>query len=97
MLGTTFLLALRSIARHKLRSFLTILGIIIGVGAVVTMVTLGKATTAAVQASISARLLRKQLTGAGARDTPSPAARARHAARTCSYRWTRASCDHWAR
>ncbi len=54
MLGTTLLLALRSIARHKLRSFLTILGIIIGVGAVVTMVTLGKATTAAVQAQISA-------------------------------------------
>jgi putative ABC transport system permease protein len=54
MFGTTLLLALRSIARHKLRSFLTILGIIIGVGAVVTMVTLGKATTAAVQQNISA-------------------------------------------
>jgi putative ABC transport system permease protein len=53
MLGTTFLLAIRSIARHKLRSFLTTLGIIIGVGAVVTMVTLGKATTAAVQKQIS--------------------------------------------
>jgi putative ABC transport system permease protein len=37
-----------------LRSFLTILGIVIGVGAVVTMVTLGKATTAAVQQQISA-------------------------------------------
>ena len=45
MLGTTLLLALRSIGRHKLRSFLTTLGIIIGVAAVVTMVTLGKATT----------------------------------------------------
>ncbi|CAN5828706.1 ABC transporter permease [soil metagenome] len=54
MLGTTFLLAIRSILRHKLRSFLTTLGIIIGVGAVVTMVTLGQATTAAVQKSISA-------------------------------------------
>ena len=54
MLGTTFLLALRSILRHKLRSFLTTLGIIIGVGAVVTMVTLGKATTAAVQQQIAA-------------------------------------------
>ena len=53
MIGTTFLLALRSIARHKLRSFLTTLGIIIGVAAVVTMVTLGQATTAAVQKSIS--------------------------------------------
>jgi len=54
MFGTTLVLALRSIRRHLLRSFLTILGIVIGVGAVVTMVTLGKATTAAVQASISA-------------------------------------------
>lgn len=54
MLATTFLLAIRSILRHKLRSFLTTLGIIIGVGAVVTMVTLGQATTAAVQKQISA-------------------------------------------
>ncbi|RZK04032.1 MAG: FtsX-like permease family protein [Novosphingobium sp.] len=54
MLGTIFLLALRSIRRHMLRSFLTILGIVIGVGAVVAMTTLGKATTAAVQQQISA-------------------------------------------
>jgi putative ABC transport system permease protein len=54
MFGTTLVLALRSIRRHLLRSFLTTLGIVIGVGAVVTMVTLGKATTSAVQASISA-------------------------------------------
>ena len=54
MIGTTFLLALRSIRRHMLRSFLTVLGIVIGVAAVVTMVTLGNATTAAVQSQISA-------------------------------------------
>ena len=53
MLGTILLLALRSIRRHMLRSFLTILGIVIGVGAVVAMTTLGKATTAAVQQQIS--------------------------------------------
>jgi putative ABC transport system permease protein len=53
MFGTTFVLAVRSIMRHKLRSILTALGIIIGVAAVVTMVTLGKATTAAVQKQIS--------------------------------------------
>lgn len=53
MFGTTLLLALRSIARHKLRSFLTTLGIIIGVAAVVTMVTLGRATTAQVQQNIA--------------------------------------------
>lgn len=53
MFGTTLLLALRSIRRHLLRSFLTVLGIVIGVAAVVTMVTLGNATTAAVQSQIA--------------------------------------------
>ena len=53
MFGTTFILAVRSISRHKLRSFLTTLGIIIGVAAVVAMVTLGKATTKAAQAQIA--------------------------------------------
>lgn len=53
MLGTTFLLAIRSILRHKLRSFLTTLGIIIGVAAVVTISTLGQATTSAVQSNIA--------------------------------------------
>ena len=33
MLGTTIILAFRAINRHKLRSFLTTLGIIIGVAA----------------------------------------------------------------
>lgn len=53
MLGTTFILAFRSIRRHLMRSFLTTLGIIIGVAAVVTMVTLGQATTQAVQQQIA--------------------------------------------
>ena len=53
MLGTTFVLAFRSIRRHLMRSFLTTLGIIIGVAAVVTMVTLGQATTIAVQKQIA--------------------------------------------
>ncbi|MDP5277764.1 ABC transporter permease [Sphingomonas sp. DG1-23] len=53
MFGTTFILAIRSIFRHKLRSFLTTLGIIIGVAAVVAMVTLGNATTKAAQAQVA--------------------------------------------
>lgn len=53
MLATTFALAFRSIQRHLMRSFLTTLGIIIGVAAVVTMVTLGQATTMAVQEQIA--------------------------------------------
>lgn len=54
MLGTTILLSLREIRRHILRSILTTLGIIIGVAAVVTMVTLGNGVTASVQEDISA-------------------------------------------
>jgi putative ABC transport system permease protein len=53
MLITTFFLALREIRRHLMRSFLTVLGIVIGVASVVTMVTLGNGTTAAVQQQIS--------------------------------------------
>jgi putative ABC transport system permease protein len=53
MLGTTIILAIREIRRHMLRSFLTILGIVIGVMSVVTMVTLGNGATAAVKEQIS--------------------------------------------
>jgi putative ABC transport system permease protein len=53
MLGTTILLAIREIRRHLLRSFLTVLGIVIGVWAVVTMVTLGNGATAAVKQQIA--------------------------------------------
>ncbi|MFB0610801.1 ABC transporter permease [Aurantiacibacter poecillastricola] len=53
MIGATFLLALREIRRHLLRSFLTTLGIIIGVAAVITMVTLGQGLTADVQEEVS--------------------------------------------
>lgn len=52
MFGNTILLALRSIRRNLLRSFLTILGIVIGVSAVITMVTLGNGATMAVQSQI---------------------------------------------
>ena len=53
MLLNTLFLALRSIRRNLLRSFLTILGIVIGVSAVITMVTLGKGATQSVQMQIS--------------------------------------------
>jgi putative ABC transport system permease protein len=49
----TLQLALRSIRRNLLRSFLTILGIVIGVSAVITMVTLGNGATMAIQNQIS--------------------------------------------
>src|SRR5450830_72444 len=53
MLYSVFMLALRSIQRNLLRSFLTILGIVIGVAAVITMVTLGNGTTQAIKTQIS--------------------------------------------
>ncbi|MCU0969756.1 MAG: ABC transporter permease [Rubrivivax sp.] len=49
----TLLLALREIRRNLLRSFLTILGIVIGVAAVITMVTVGNGATRAVSDQIS--------------------------------------------
>ena len=53
MSWNTLLLALREIRRNLMRSFLTILGIVIGVAAVVTMVTLGNGATQAVADQIS--------------------------------------------
>ncbi|MBK9517965.1 MAG: ABC transporter permease [Anaeromyxobacter sp.] len=53
MLLSVFLLAIRSVQRNLLRSFLTILGIVIGVSAVITMVTLGNGATQAIQTQIS--------------------------------------------
>ena len=53
MLWETFKLAQREIRRNVLRSTLTILGIVIGVAAVITMVTLGGGATAQVTEDIS--------------------------------------------
>ncbi len=53
MLFSVFMLALRSVRRNLLRSFLTILGIVIGVSAVITMVTLGKGATRAIEDKIT--------------------------------------------
>ncbi len=52
MLWNAFLLALREIRRNVLRSILTILGVVIGVAAVIVMVTLGGGATRAVATQI---------------------------------------------
>ncbi|MCX5494163.1 ABC transporter permease [Kaistia dalseonensis] len=53
MLQETLKLALKAIRRNPLRSFLTVLGIVIGVAAVIAMVTIGNGTTAKVTSEIS--------------------------------------------
>ncbi|AXX94532.1 ABC transporter permease [Arcobacter ellisii] len=53
MLTNALLIALKEIRRNLLRSFLTILGIVIGVASVIAMVMIGDGTTANVKQSIS--------------------------------------------
>ncbi len=53
MLSNAFLIAIKEIKRNLLRSFLTILGIVIGVASVIAMVMIGDGTTANVKQSIS--------------------------------------------
>ncbi len=53
MLSNAFLIAIKEIKRNILRSFLTILGIVIGVASVIAMVMIGDGTTANVKESIS--------------------------------------------
>ena len=53
MIWNTLLLALRAIRRNPMRAFLTVLGIVIGVSAVITMVTLGNGATLAISNQVS--------------------------------------------
>ena len=54
MLGETVAVAFQSIRANKMRSLLTMLGIVIGVGAVITMVALGSGAQRAVEERINA-------------------------------------------
>jgi len=53
MLQEAIKLALQAIRRNAMRSFLTMLGIVIGVGAVIAMVTIGNGTTEKVRAELA--------------------------------------------
>jgi putative ABC transport system permease protein len=53
MLFSVFMLAVHSVERNLMRSFLTVLGIVIGVSAVITMVTIGNGATQAIKNQIS--------------------------------------------
>ncbi len=52
MFWETVKLAVQAILRNPMRSFLTVLGVVIGVAAVITMVTLGRGSTAQVTADV---------------------------------------------
>ena len=52
-IASTLLIALRALRRNKLRSILTALGIIIGVGAVIAMVSIGNGAKAQVEAQVA--------------------------------------------
>jgi putative ABC transport system permease protein len=53
MFFETVKLALRAISRNLMRSFLTVLGVVIGVAAVIAMVTIGNGTTESVKQELS--------------------------------------------
>ncbi|MES2982826.1 MAG: ABC transporter permease [Verrucomicrobiota bacterium] len=53
MIFNALLIAIREIRRNLTRSFLTVIGIVIGVAAVITMVTLGRGATASIKDQIS--------------------------------------------
>jgi len=53
MIWTTLVIAFRQLARNKVRTALTSLGILIGVAAVIAMVSIGRGATAAVQEDLS--------------------------------------------
>ena len=53
MILNALLIAVREIRRNLTRSFLTVIGIVIGVAAVVTMVTLGRGATETIKGEIS--------------------------------------------
>jgi putative ABC transport system permease protein len=60
MIWNTLVLAVKQMRRNAMRSFLTVLGVVIGVSAVITMVTLGNGATKAVSdqiASLGSNLL----------------------------------------
>ena len=62
LLPPTLRTALGNLRRHKMRSILTALGVIIGVGAVIAMTEIGEGTKAAVEKSVAAIGANKLLT-----------------------------------
>ena len=76
MLWNAFLLSLREIRRNIMRSFLTILGIVIGVGAVITMVTIGGGATVQINQQIASMGSNLLIVAPGKRQGPGQASSA---------------------
>ncbi|MPQ93191.1 ABC transporter permease [Thioclava sp. JE_KL1] len=79
MLWETIRLALTAIIRNALRSFLTVLGVVIGVAAVIAMVTVGQGSSEQVSANVESLgtnvlVVRSgaRMMGPGSRDTAPP-------------------------
>lgn len=70
MFRESFLMALQALISNKLRSLLTMLGIIIGVGAVIALVSIGMGVRAQVQSSISSLGSNLVIVSPGAPRTP---------------------------
>ena len=76
MLGNALLLALRELRRNVMRSFLTMLGIIIGVAAVIILVTLGGGATKQVTEQIASLGSNLMMVSPGKRMGPGQESRA---------------------
>src|SRR3954466_8811771 len=50
----TLLIALKALNRNKMRTMLTMLGMIIGVGAVITLITIGKGAQSTIEEQVKA-------------------------------------------
>ena len=51
-IGNLFKIAVKALGNNKFRGFLTMLGIIIGVAAVITMLAIGQGSKRSIQASV---------------------------------------------
>jgi putative ABC transport system permease protein len=70
--ANTFRLALRALARNKMRSALTMLGIIIGIGAVVVVVSVGQGAERLIQEGIESMGTNAVFIGAGSNRSGAP-------------------------
>src|ERR1039457_1222453 len=69
MIGSVLKIAMRALLRNKARSILTMLGIVIGVGAVIAMVSLGQGAQQQVQQQIASMGTNMLIVSAGSQNS----------------------------